>query len=154
MSLLAKPFSVHPPMLRFDTQLRTTLPSIYKWTRLRSFVIVIMSLALLSSCSREVYMSYPLHRNPIPIFSITKMSVSKNPRWTWLQDARTIMLSALIAATLFTMAHHLFYASLDGRDTSRTTFGQARNINIGTAFAFLVKMCLAVAIGAAYSQLL
>ncbi|KXT00053.1 hypothetical protein AC579_918 [Pseudocercospora musae] len=52
------------------------------------------------------------------------------------------------------MGHHLFYSSLQGRDIAQTTFDQARNINIGTAFAFLVKICLSVAIAAAYGQLL
>ncbi|EME80298.1 uncharacterized protein MYCFIDRAFT_208546 [Pseudocercospora fijiensis CIRAD86] len=69
-------------------------------------------------------------------------------------DARTGMLSGREDAHAVRSCHHLFYSSLQARDISQTTFDQARNINIGTAFAFLVKICLSIAIGAAYAQVL
>jgi hypothetical protein len=64
------------------------------------------------------------------------------------------MLLGLLAGLAFSIGHHYFYQSLDGQAISNTTFDQQINIAIGTAFAFLVKASLAIAVGSAYVQYL
>lgn len=74
--------------------------------------------------------------------------------------APTIMLAALIAGISFATGHHLFYQSLDGTHVSTEGYSfagltlsrQQTNTNVGTAFAFLVRACLVVAISVAYVQ--
>ena len=73
------------------------------------------------------------------------------------------MLSALIAGALFSVGHHLFYASLDQSSASdlleydvlgMTVSQQQFNTGLGTAFAFLVRACLMISISVAYFQIL
>ena len=76
----------------------------------------------------------------------------------WL--APTSMLAALTAAILFALGHHLFYQKLNGTETptddlrfaSLSYSKQQMNIQVGTAFAFLVKASLAVSVSIAYTQ--
>lgn len=67
----------------------------------------------------------------------------------------------LLAGALFAFGHHLFYSSLDGKpapDDHYSILGsyvstQQLNTAAGTAFAFLVKACLFMALSAAYAQI-
>ena len=76
----------------------------------------------------------------------------------WLAPAS--MLSALIAGVLFAIGHHLFYCSIANTEAGSTSLNvlgssvsrQATSIAIGTAFAFLVKLCLVYAVAVAYVQ--
>ena len=63
----------------------------------------------------------------------------------------TIMIGALLSGILFAIGHHLFYARYDGA-LVQGSMGQKWVNRIGTAFAFLVKMFLAIAAGSAYVQ--
>ncbi|KAK5119253.1 hypothetical protein LTR85_007867 [Meristemomyces frigidus] len=74
--------------------------------------------------------------------------------------APAITVLALTAAFLFALGHHLFFRSLAGHPVAShewTAFGmrlsdQQVNIAAGTAFAFLVKACLVLAVSTAYVQ--
>ena len=76
----------------------------------------------------------------------------------WL--APTAMLVALVCAAFLALGHHYFYASLENRPTpagsyhvvGRTISKQQLNIAVGSAFAFLVKASLAVAVATSYMQ--
>jgi len=76
----------------------------------------------------------------------------------WL--APTVMLLALLSGTLLALGHHLFYQSLAGRPAPNGAYSiagtnvsrQQFNTAVGTAFAFLVKALLALAVGLAYTQ--
>ena len=76
--------------------------------------------------------------------------------------APAAMITALLAGVLFAVAHHLFYRSLAGNAVPPGSYRiagiaaspQQVNIAAGTAFAFLVKSCLATTIAIAYSQLM
>ena len=62
------------------------------------------------------------------------------------------MLGSLLAGTAAAVGHHLFYNHYNDRPVRDST--EQRYIsNGGTAFAFLVKMFLAIATGTAYVQL-
>jgi hypothetical protein len=62
------------------------------------------------------------------------------------------MLGSLLAGTAAAVGHHFFYMHYDNRSVRNTT-EQKYLSNGGTAFAFLVKMFLAIATGTAYVQL-
>ena len=70
------------------------------------------------------------------------------------------MLAAFTTGVLLALGHHLFYDSLDGEETPSDDFHfggldysrQQLNIQAGTAFAFLVKAFLVLAISIAYAQ--
>lgn len=68
-------------------------------------------------------------------------------------------LGSLVAGFVFILAHHLFYQSLNGTLVSDDApFGfeisqQQVNVAVGTAFAFLAKACLVVAVSAAFVQI-
>ncbi|KAM0714117.1 hypothetical protein Q7P37_011081 [Cladosporium fusiforme] len=73
----------------------------------------------------------------------------------------TTILFALLAGLAFALGHHFFYARLSGQPAP-VGYHQIRglkrskqqvNIAVGTAFAFLVKTALAIAIAASYMQL-
>lgn len=68
----------------------------------------------------------------------------------WIGPAS--MVGALVAALAFSLAHHFFYNSLNGRLVEETQLSQQWLIRIGTLFAFLVKMSLTVATTIAYTQ--
>ena len=76
----------------------------------------------------------------------------------WL--APTSMLATFIAGTLLATGHHLFYQRLDGTEAPTGDYDiasshyskQQLNIQIGTAFAFLVKASLVFSISIAYVQ--
>lgn len=73
--------------------------------------------------------------------------------------APTSSVGSLTAALAFMVAHHLFYRSLQGTSVSDDApFGfevsqQQVNIAIGTAFAFLAKACMVIAISVAFVQI-
>lgn len=73
--------------------------------------------------------------------------------------AVTTTLGSLIAGLAFMLAHHLFYQSLHGNVVSdHPPFGfevsqQQLNVAVGTAFAFLAKACLVIAISVAFVQI-
>jgi len=73
-----------------------------------------------------------------------------------LLNAPIAMISSLTIAILFAVGHHLFNWSLQrpGQVVPTSTFGQGINTSAGTAFAFLVKAALTMALGTAYTQLL
>ncbi|GAB7341482.1 hypothetical protein MBLNU457_7714t1 [Dothideomycetes sp. NU457] len=73
-----------------------------------------------------------------------------------LLNAPAVMIGSLTIAILFAVGHHLFYWSLQrpGQVVPTSTFSQGINTSAGTAFAFLVKAALTVALGTAYTQLL
>lgn len=76
----------------------------------------------------------------------------------WLAPAT--MLGALVAGIVFAAGHHCYYKSLDGEPASNTAFTlfgsaistQETSTAIGTAFAFLVKASLVLAISVAFIQ--
>lgn len=63
------------------------------------------------------------------------------------------MFGSFLAGVALAFGHHFFYLSLDKKPTGNAIFQQQVNTNIGTALAFLVKMFLVIAVGAAYVQL-
>jgi hypothetical protein len=71
-----------------------------------------------------------------------------------------MMLMALISGMFMAIGHHLFYKGLDGRvvpSQGWKAYGieltsQQLNIAGGTALAFLVKLCLVVAVSTSYTQ--
>jgi hypothetical protein len=67
------------------------------------------------------------------------------------------MLWSLLAATVLSIAHHIFYQYLDDREVPTADFfahfsQQEVNIAAGTAFAFLTQSCLAYALSVAFIQ--
>ena len=68
--------------------------------------------------------------------------------------APTTMLAAFAIGVAFAIGHHFFYQSLDGTPLDSATFDQQINTAVGTAFAFLVRASLSVAIGVAFVQVL
>ena len=62
------------------------------------------------------------------------------------------MLITFIAGILFAVGHHLFYLHLDHKIVSNTKYDQQMNIRIGTAFSYLVRASLGVAVSIAYWQ--
>lgn len=77
----------------------------------------------------------------------------------WLVPATAV--GWLTAGILFAIGHHIFYDSLKGTTPSLAMYniagsqvsGQALNLAVGTAFAFLVRSCLALAMSLSYTQL-
>ncbi|QDS72737.1 hypothetical protein FKW77_003922 [Venturia effusa] len=67
--------------------------------------------------------------------------------------APSIMISSLLLGLAFILGHHFFYQSLHHTPTGGAVFEQQINTGIGTAFAFIVRMFLVIAIGTAYWQL-
>ena len=92
--------------------------------------------------------------NSTPNFSMSRF---KGVHW----QSPTIMLTSLLGGFSLILGHHLFYASLDCKAVSTESYSiagrnlsqQQLNISLGTAFALLVKICLAVAVSTAYVQL-
>ncbi|KAK5704511.1 hypothetical protein LTR17_021819 [Elasticomyces elasticus] len=84
------------------------------------------------------------------------MASSKRIHW----HAPTSMSAALFCAVALSLGHHFFYASLKNQLTPAGSYHvvgksmskQQLNTAIGTAFAFLVKATLTVAITLAYTQ--
>lgn len=80
----------------------------------------------------------------------------RNIHWV----APTTMLVALLSAALLALGHHLFYAHLSGTPTPSGSYvvagksvpKQQLNTALGTAFAFLVKASLTLAVSVAYFQ--
>jgi hypothetical protein len=76
-------------------------------------------------------------------------------RYHWL--APTVMLGAFAAGIAFAVGHHFFYQYLDGRRLSAGLIipyvsSQEVNLAAGTAFAFLVRACLVLAISVVFIQ--
>jgi hypothetical protein len=77
----------------------------------------------------------------------------------WLVPATTV--GSLVVGILFAVGHHCFYSSLQGTTPPLAMYhvagaqvsGQALNLAAGTAFAFLVRSCLAFAMALSYTQL-
>ena len=65
----------------------------------------------------------------------------------------TVIILGFAAGLGFAIGHHCFYASLDGKPVDETPLSQQFNTAIGTAFAFLVRASLVIAVGAVYWQL-
>jgi Kelch motif len=65
--------------------------------------------------------------------------------------APAIMVGSLMAGVCFAIGHHLLYQQFDHQPVASFT-QQNWIIRVGTAFAFLVKMSLAIATSAAYVQ--
>jgi hypothetical protein len=63
------------------------------------------------------------------------------------------MISSFTAGGIFILVHHLFYQSLHHQATNNALFQQQVNTGIGTAFAFIVKMFLMIAVGTGYWQM-
>lgn len=81
-------------------------------------------------------------------------------KWIWLSSP-VLMIGSLVAGVFLALGHHLFYASLAGTDAPTGAYRiagsvipkQQFNTAVGTAFAFLVKAALTVAVWIAYTQL-
>lgn len=75
----------------------------------------------------------------------------------WLAPASAS--GALLAGLLFMIGHHLFYQNLHGTPVSDNTLfdfdisQQQINIAVGTAFAFLAKACMVLAISTSFVQM-
>ena len=86
-----------------------------------------------------------------------KMEVGKG-HVHWI--APTSMLATFVTGTLLALGHHLFYQQLNGQQTPKDDYRvgslhysrQQLNIQIGAAFAFLVKAFLVIAISIAHAQ--
>jgi hypothetical protein len=63
------------------------------------------------------------------------------------------MVASFIIGGIFILGHHLFYQSLHHQATNNAVFQQQINTGIGTAFAFIVKMFLVIAVGTSYWQI-
>ena len=82
------------------------------------------------------------------------------PNWIWLSSP-VLMIGSLVAGVFLALGHHLFYASLAGTDAPTGSYRiagsmipkQRFNTAVGTAFAFLVRAALTVAVGIAYTQM-
>lgn len=85
------------------------------------------------------------------------MSTSKKRGIHWLAPASAT--GALVAGLLLTVGHHLFYQSLHETPVCENAFfyrqvsQQQINIAIGTAFAFLAKACMVLAVSIAFVQI-
>ncbi|CAI6296044.1 unnamed protein product [Periconia digitata] len=79
----------------------------------------------------------------------TKRQAVENVHW----QAPVVMLSALAAGFAFFLGHHFFYLSLHHVPTKDAAFEQQVNIAIGTAFAFIVRMFLAISVATVFWQL-
>jgi hypothetical protein len=74
--------------------------------------------------------------------------------------APSLMTASLVAGVVLAIGHHVFYSKLDGSSAPASDYDlggwtipkQQANIAGGTAFAFLVKASLVVAVGTAYIQ--
>lgn len=64
------------------------------------------------------------------------------------------MLVSFSAGTALSIGHHFFYQSLNDRRVEDDNLGQQFNIGVGTAFAFLVRFFLVMAVGVAFAQVL
>lgn len=84
--------------------------------------------------------------------------MSKIQRVHWRPPA--VMLGAFLSGILLAIGHDQFYQSLNGKTapTDKYAVGgfafskQQTNLNIGSALAFLVKVCLVLASSVAYVQ--
>ena len=93
--------------------------------------------------------------HPCPI---TDLNMSSKQQIHWFAPVSVLL--ALIVVFLFALSHHIFYRHLEHRhvpNENRTIAGvevpqQEINLFAGTAFAFLVKAFLAIAVGIAYAQ--
>ena len=65
-----------------------------------------------------------------------------------------MMLVTFATGVAFAIGHHFFYQSLDGTQVDNATFDQQINTAVGTAFTFLVRSFLTVAVGVAFVQVL
>ena len=113
---------------------------------------------------QDVYYSQPVRRLHFPTVQASSGQVLPDSTMTqerrihWL--APVSMLAALTAGILLALGHHLFYRRLNGTETPTDDlrFGslsyskQQLNIQVGTAFAFLVKASLVVSVSIAYAQ--
>ncbi|QIW96241.1 hypothetical protein AMS68_001759 [Peltaster fructicola] len=68
----------------------------------------------------------------------------------YITDARCVMLLSLTVAVAFAVGHDRFYHSLDNHDVS--TFDQRLSTSIGTAFTFIIKFALVLAVTTVYAQ--
>jgi hypothetical protein len=66
--------------------------------------------------------------------------------------APTTLLTSFIAGIGFAIGHHLFYARLQGQRIDSVTFTQQYNTAVGTAFAFLARAALVIAVATTYWQ--
>jgi hypothetical protein len=66
--------------------------------------------------------------------------------------APTTLLASFIAGIGFAIGHHLFYAGLHGQPVDNVTFSQQYNTAVGTAFAFLARAALVIAVATTYWQ--
>ncbi len=81
--------------------------------------------------------------------------VATIPTLRAISSAPALMSLALVSAIAFSLAHHFFYAGLDGLPSSTVVHpfrgldynlsGQQFNLAVGTLFAFLVKALLGAA---------
>jgi hypothetical protein len=93
-------------------------------------------------------------------FSLSNYRMSRLAyrRVHWLVP--TTMVGSCLAGLLLALGHHLFYSSLNSQVVPTASYHlighslsiQQVNTSIGTAFAFLVRTFLALAISAAYVQ--
>jgi hypothetical protein len=79
-------------------------------------------------------------------------SATSAPRQGVHWKAPFVMLSSLLLGLVFIIGNHLFYQSLHHTPTGDAVFEQGVNTGLGTAFAFLVRMFLVVAVVTAYWQ--
>lgn len=83
--------------------------------------------------------------SPSPIYSASR----KRIHWR----APAIMVSSLLVGFALVLGHHFFYQSLHLLPTREARFEQQLNTNIGTAFAFVVRMFFVISVATAYWQL-
>lgn len=72
----------------------------------------------------------------------------RRPHWR----VPTVIALSYIAGVAFAVGHHLFYQSLDAKPVDGHALSQQINTAIGTAFAFLVRSSLVIAVGTVYWQ--
>jgi hypothetical protein len=99
--------------------------------------------ALAMTLHKKVLSSHPKTLRTMPRLWILK-SHWKTP---------TVILLAYLAALALAVGHHVFYNSLHGRDVDDYILDQEVTVAIGTAFAFLVRTTLVIAVGTVYWQM-
>jgi hypothetical protein len=93
--------------------------------------------------------SEPLHSSPVRGWQARSSMDQRTSRVHW--QAPATMISSLLLGIIFAIGHDRCYNHYNHRPVA-TSFEQKALVDVGTAFAFMVKMFLAIATATAFSQ--